>query len=215
MMGRSIGSLGRQRDPLDLEFDYFGQTVRIHPHATDAVELEFLQAGRDIDMSALDGVDLSQVDAMAAADQARLVRAMGQATAAAYRAVLDALRRLIHPDDWDTYWRLGMENGQQIRDRMSDIKAITTAVVESTTDFPTGRPAASPTGPETTPPASTADSPSPAPASDLEVAMALERGRPDIQEFYLMQVEDKERAERDARERTARDQRQLAAAGLG
>lgn len=213
-MGRSIGSLGRQRDPLDLEFDYFGSTLRVHPHATDGVELEFLEAGRDIDTSAFDGVDLAQVDSLTPADQAKLVRAMGQATAAAYSTVLNALRRLIHPDDWDTYWRLGMEHGQQIRDRMADIKVITTAVVEETTDFPTGRPAASPTGPGGTPAASTGGSRSAAPASELEMALAMERGRPDLQEFYVMQAEDKDRAAQEDREKAARDQRQLAAAGL-
>ncbi|MET8908389.1 hypothetical protein [Micromonospora sp. NPDC004551] len=216
-MGRNIGTLGRQRDPLDLEFTYFGSTIRVHPQATDAVELEFLQAGRELDMSALEGVDLAKVDALDPEQQVKLARVMGQAVAATYRVLEGALRQLIHPDDWARYWRLGMENGQQIRDRMADVKAITAAVVEATTDFPTGPPSASPPGPATTPPASGDALPSPVTAprgSDLERALALERGRPDIQEFFVMQAEAEERERREARDREARDQEKLAAAGL-
>lgn len=211
-MGRSIGTLGRQREPLDLEFTYFGKVIRVHPCATDAVELEFLKAGEDIDYSALEGVDLSKVDALDSAKMAAAVQVMSQALRAGLLAVVDALKQLIHPDDWETYWRLGMEHGQQVRDRMADMRAITTAVVETTTDFPTGRRAGSPPGPGATPPASTAGS-SPAPASDLEVSLALERGRPDIQEFYVMQAEDRERAERERSERATKDEAKLVAAG--
>jgi hypothetical protein len=215
-MGRNIGKLGRQRDPLDLEFTYFGSTIRVHPQATDAVELEFLQAGRDIDMEALEGVDLSKVDAVDPEKLQRAVRAMGQAVAAGMRALDTALRQLVHPDDFERYWRVGMANGQQITDRMADVKAITEAVVVATTDFPTGLQSGSPAGPATTPPGSEGASPSAAarPATDLEKALALERGRPDIQEFYLMLAEEREQRARETREEAARDRRKLADAGL-
>jgi hypothetical protein len=214
-MGRHIGTLGRQREPLDLEFGYFGATIRVHPQATDAVELEFLRAADDVDMSALDGVDMSTVDAVDPERLQAALRALGRAQRAAHQAVLDALHQLIHPDDFAAYWRLGMEHGQQIRDRMADVRAITTAVVEATTDFPTGRPAGSQPGPATTPPGSGDASLSPAaPASDLDVALALERGRPDLQEFYVMQAEEREQAEREAREKAAKDRAKLATAGL-
>lgn len=215
-MGRNIGTLGKARDPLDLEFTYFGSTIRVHPQATDAVELEFLQAGRDIDMSALEGVDLSKVDAVEPEKLQAALRAMSQAVQAGMRAVDTALRRLVHPDDFALYWRLGMEHGQQIRDRMSDVKFISDAVVEATTDFPHGLRAGSPVGPATTPPGSGDASPSPAgpPPTDLERALALERGRPDIQEFYLMQAEDAERARNETRDQEARDRRKLAEAGM-
>ncbi len=215
-MGRNIGTLGKARDPLDLEFTYFGSVIRVHPQATDAVELEFLQAGRDIDMSALEGVDLSKVDAVEPEKLQAAIRAMGQAVAAGMLAVDTALRQLIHPEDFARYWRLGMEHGQQIRDRMADVKAITDAVVEATTDFPRGPRAGSPAGPATTGPGSGDGSPSPAgpPATELEQALALERGRPDIQEFYLMLAEDRENREREAREQAAKDREKLAAAGM-
>lgn len=215
-MGRNIGTLGRDRDPLDLEFTYFGSTIRVHPQATDAVELEFLSAGRDIDMSALEGVDLSKVDAVDPEKLQAATLAMGKAVAATLGALDGALRQLIHPDDFARYWRLGMEHGQQIRDRMADVKAITDAVVEATTDFPRGPRGASSPGPAGTPPASEAGSPLAAglPATDLEKALALERGRPDIQEFYLMLAEERERADREAKDQVAKDQQKLEAAGL-
>lgn len=221
-MGRNIGTLGRQRDPLDLEFTYFGSTIRVHPQASDAVELEFLQAGRDVDMSALEGVDLSKVDAVEPEKLQRAIHAMGQAVAAGMRALDTALRQLVHPEDFALYWRLGMEHGQQIRDRMADVKRITEAVIEATTDFPTGPRSASPTGPVPTPPASEAVSPS-APLveglteqenRELQQSLALERGRPDIQEFYLMTAEHTARTRREAAELAAKDRAKLAAAGL-
>lgn len=213
-MGRNIGTLGRAREALDLEFGYFGSTIRIHPQASDAVELEFLRAAEEIDISALQGVDLAQVEAMGVDEQAQVLRTLSQATRAAHQAMLTALRQLIHPDDWDTYWRLAREHGQQTRDLMADVRAITAAVVEATTDFRTGRRSASPAGPGATPPGSGAASSSPAqPGSDLDMALALERGRPDIQEFFVMEQESRDRADREARERAERDQAQLVAAG--
>lgn len=215
-MGRNIGTLGQSREPLDLEFTYFGQVIRVHPHASDSVELEFLRAAKDVDVSALEGIDLSKVDALDAQAQAKLAQTMGRAAYASYKALIAALRQLIQPDDWDTYWRLGQEHGQQLRDRMADVKAITVAVVEATTDFRTGQPSGSPAGRVSTQPGSGDVSPSPAgPSTNLERALILERGRPDIQEFFVMQAEDRERAAREAREREARDRAKLAAAGIG
>ncbi|MEV7264711.1 hypothetical protein AB0N38_14275 [Micromonospora aurantiaca] len=213
-MGRSIGTLGRSRERLDLEFRYFDAVIRVHPAATDAVELEFLEAARGVDVAALEGIDTSDVASLTPDKAAEVARVMGRAVYASYRALLESLHRLIHPDDWETYWRVGMEHGQTVTDRMRDMKAITRAVTEATTDFPTGQRSASPGGPATTPPGSADGSPSPAPASDLERALALERGRPDIQEFYLMQAEAEERQRREALQREKRDREKLAAAGL-
>jgi hypothetical protein len=215
-MAKNIGSLGRRREPVDLEFDYFGHTVRVNPQASDAVEVEFLEAGRDVDVEALQDLDLAAIEAMDPAEQAKLVRTMDKVVRSGYLALMSSLRQLVHPDDWDTYWKVGADNSQQLRDRMADVKAITQAVVEATTDFPGGRRSGSPAGPATTPPSSAAVSPSPAPrqASDLEISLALERGRPDIQEFYVMEAELREQQAREEREQAAKDRRKLAAAGL-
>lgn len=213
-MGRNIGTLGQDREPLDLEFTYFGATIRVHPYATDAVEIEFLDAGRDLDLSELEDVDLSKVDALEPAQKAKLASTLGEVAAAGARALSDALRKLVHPDDWATYWRLGMEHGQQVRDRMADIKRITSAVVEATTDFPSGRPSGLPSGRAATPPGSAAGSSSPGMhPSDLEIALALERGRPDLQEFYLMEQEYRDQQALQERSQERRDHEKLVAAG--
>lgn len=207
-----MGTLGTPREPLDIEFTYFDATVRVHPYATDGVEIEFLEAGRNIDMSALEGVDLSHTEDLSPEQMISIAATMGKVVEAGYRSLIDALRALIHPDDFEKYWRLGQENGQLVKDRMTDIRAITRWVVAASTGFPTGRPGGSTAGPTPTGPGSSAGSSSP--GTDLRKALALERGRPDIQEFYVMQAEDADRRAREEREQAAADQRKLAAAGL-
>lgn len=230
-MGRNIGTLGQQRPELDLEFTYFDATIRVHPHATDAVEIEFLEAGKDIDLSELENLDMAKIEAMSVEDQGKLLATFSKAQVAGHKALMTALRRLIHPEDFPTYWQLASDHGQRIRDLMADIQALTQAVVESATDFPTPRRFASPPGPATTRAVSEVSLPSadvpalppqldPPPASpvregtDLERALALERGRPDIQEFYIMLAEERQNAVREQQEREARDRAKLAAAGL-
>lgn len=214
-MARSIGSLGRKREALDLEFDYFGETLRVHPHATDEVELDFLEAGRDIDVEALRGLDEQSLNGMDTEEQLRLLGELSKAQRVGYLAVRDALRKLVHPDDFERYWRLGTENGQMVRDRMRDIKSLTEAIVEESTDFPTGRQSGSPDGPSTTPPSSEVVSYSQTRGgSDFERALALERERPDIQEFFVMQREYELNEAAEARQRKARDEQKLTEAGL-
>lgn len=214
-MGKSIGSLGREREPLDLEFEYFGKTLRVHPFASDDVEVEFIDAGRDIDVDSLMSMDLTKFDNLDEAEQTRLLGEIGKAQRAGYVALMRSLRRLIHPDDFETYWKLGAEHGQQVIDRMRDVRAISSAVVEAVTDFPTGQPSDSPPGPATTPPSSEVVSYSQTRgASDFDRAMALERGRPDLQEFFVMEKEYQEAAAREAREAAERDRQRLADADL-
>jgi hypothetical protein len=180
-MGKSIGSLGTKRGPVDLEFDYFGSTIRVHPQASDTVELEFLDVGRDIDLELLQDKSLEELDD----DQRWAVLAeMGRAIRGGYLLVKDSLQQLIHPEDWPTYWKLARENGQQIRDLMSDLKYITAKVVEAETGFPTRLPSGSAGGPVTMPPKSAADS-----SSDPDKALAVLRGRPDLQEFVVARQE--------------------------
>lgn len=214
-MAKSIGTLGRARPPLDLEFSYFDQTIRVHPQATDSVEIEFLEAGRDIDMDELAAIDFNKIEEMSEEDRLRLIRTMGKAQQAGYHAMMASLRRLIHPDDFKTYWDVGVLHGQTVRDRMADIRSLTAAVAEATTDFPTGRPSDSPPGPSPTPPSSAAVSPSPdAHPEDLRVAMALERGRPDLQEFYVMVAEQRQQEQEAVRLAAERDARKLREAGI-
>lgn len=217
-VGRSIGRLGSDRAPLDLEFTYFEDaTIRVHPYASDQVEVEFMQASDSIDWEEIRSVDLTKVDSMGPDDQVRLIVTLTKAQQAGLKALMASLRQLVHPDDFERYWELGRAHGQQVRDRMADVRAITDAVLAETADFPTGRPGDSPPGPSPTPASSAAGSPSPVEwlPRDTERALALERGRPDIQEFFVMEMETRQAAERERKEAEARDHERLSAAGLG
>jgi hypothetical protein len=184
----SLGSLGRRKQPVDLDFDWFGHTIRVAPTASDLVEIEFLGQASLIDLEA---VDLNaQLDAQALAK-------MGAAAAAASNVAIGSVKKLIHPDDWATFWKAAVDNGQDLADLMEVQKAISAAVTEARSGFPTGRPSDSSDGPATTPESSAADSSSPAaptrslPAglSDADQTLAMLRGRPDLQEFVVMQEE--------------------------
>jgi hypothetical protein len=183
-MGRNIGELGTRRAPLDLDFTYFGATIRLHPQASDTVELEFLEVGKGIDLEALRGADLAELDE---AEASQTLSALGRAMMQAHRLIKDSLRQVIHPEDFDTYWKLARDNGQQIRDLMADLKRITASVVEAETGFPTTPPSASQPGPEATPARSADGSSSEVEAalSDPRMALRLLRGRPDLQEFVV------------------------------
>jgi hypothetical protein len=211
-VGRNIGALGHARAPIDLEFTYFGVTVRVHPQATDAVEVEFLQASQEIDMDELAAIDFDKIESMEEEARMALIRKLGRVQQAGYKALMSSLRRLIHPDDFDAYWKVGMENGQQVRDRMADIRAITSAVAEAVTDFPTGQRSGSPVTPEPTRASSEAGSSSH--PSELTTALALERGRPDLQEFYVMVAEQQAAMDQEAKDREAKDREKLRAAGV-
>lgn len=104
----SIGTLGTLRDAVDLDFEYFGLVIRVNPDTTDLNMWEFLESAAEIDES----------------NAAQSIRAIGT-----------YLRDLIHPDDWDTFWRASKANRQQLPDLMQTARAITEAVA----GFPTGQ----------------------------------------------------------------------------
>ncbi|AGL19497.1 hypothetical protein [Actinoplanes sp. N902-109] len=197
-MARNIGTLGTPRTPVDLEFTYFGATIRVHPQASDAVELDFLDAGRHVQVDQLRDIDLATLDE----EQTRAaVSTLSQAVLAAHRLIKDSLRAIIHPDDFELYWKLARDNGQHIRDLMADLKSVTAAIVEAETGFPTTPPAGSPPGPDSELVKSAGGSSSAAaPASsDADKALVLLSGRPDLQEFVVLQEEtDQARQEQTA-----------------
>jgi hypothetical protein len=101
---------------------------------------------------------------------------------------------------------------------MADIKAITGWVIDATTGFPTQPPSDSDGGQSTTLPSSEDDSHSPvqqsAEVQDWQAAMALNRGRPDLQEFFLIEEEHRQMVVREEQQQAARDQAKLRQAGL-
>lgn len=111
-----LGSLGRARDPIDAEFDYFGHTIRVHPDASDLVFADFMDQARSIAGKDLEEINLAGMDTVA-----------------------DLLRKQVHPDDWDTLWRVAKENRQSVVDLMQTARSI----VEAVSGFPTGQPSVS------------------------------------------------------------------------
>jgi len=153
----SIGSLGTIRDALDLDFEYFGVVVRVNPDLTDLNQIEFLENASSI-------------------DESNATRGM--------LAIGTYLRDLVHPDDWDVFWRASKANRQQLDDLMQTAHAI----VEAVSGFPTGRLSGSSAGQSTTKPRSGAGTSSARRAgrrqaaieADTRAALSMVEGRPDL-----------------------------------
>lgn len=105
----SLGSLGRDRPPADVTFDWFGTEIRCHPDVSDMAIVEFMAvAGK---------VDAESPEAMS--------------------AVVEFLRECIHPDDFDAYWSIGKAHRQGIEDHMRVVMALMD-VVAGGEERPTG-----------------------------------------------------------------------------
>lgn len=96
----SLGSLGTERPPVDLSFDWFGTTIRCHPDLSDSAIVDFMDEAADIDEES--------------PEAAKFTRRY--------------LATIIHPDDFDTYWRIGREHRQRISDHLEVSKAVIEAV---------------------------------------------------------------------------------------
>jgi hypothetical protein len=168
-----IGSFGVERPPIDMDFDYFGTTIRVHPDASDTVLTDFMLAASDM--------ELPDIDPAASMDAGTL-RAATAATVKAQRMVTDFLRALIHPDDWEAFNFLALKHRQQ----QINLMEVGKSIIEAVSRFPTGLPSDSRGGRTSTPPNSTDGSSSPEaltpPRSpeDTDTVRALEmlRGQP-------------------------------------
>ena len=168
MTTRHLGSLGTVRAVTEeVTFDYFGQTIRANPAASDLAFMEFLEASEGID------VDEENPAARAKAEMESV------------KILMTYLREQIHPQDWPVFWNTAKARGQTTMDLMLLSQAITEAV----SNFPIGRPADSSGGPQKTPQKSTADSSSLGKtrrsSSDSRAALTLLQGRPDLQQVVL------------------------------
>ena len=167
MATRSIGSLGTQKDPVDLNFEYFGLVVRVHPDVSDLELVEFMMAAADID-------ETDEVKGMVALSR--------------------YLHGLVHPEDWDGFWRAAKGNRQTLTDLMGTAQAIISAV----SGFPTGQPSDSAPGRPSTRRKSKAASSSqprrPRQDSDTGRALQLLEGRPDLKVIVADAYEAREAA---------------------
>lgn len=193
----SIGSLGRKKPAIELDFDYFGESIRVNPHASNLVEIDFLRvaSGIDLDDIALDA-ELTDEDIakLPPQTQARIAKA-GLSNV---DIIIASVRKLIHADDWDRFWATAIANGQDLEDLLEVQKAVTAAVAEAVAGFPTGPSSDSSDGSASTAPRSVAAAPSPTPAppssSAADEALVMLRGRPDLQEFVVMHEEARAKA---------------------
>lgn len=117
----SLGNLGQARPPVEETFGWFGQTIRVHPDLTDAALIDFASDYEDIQDSPT----------------------LEQKGRAALQLVKAWLRDVIHPDDFDLFWKTGRANRQSTED-FTDVGV---KLVEQVTGRPTQRPSDSSDGP--------------------------------------------------------------------
>jgi hypothetical protein len=130
----SLGNLGTARPPVDLDFGWFGATIRVNPRASDLSLTEFMSVAEGITMPDLDDFDEDNPTQAQLQQMASAMNAMASVT----KALQKFMREQIHPQDWDEFWRLARENGQQNSDLLAVSKALSAKVAEHATGFPTG-----------------------------------------------------------------------------
>jgi hypothetical protein len=153
-MAMSLGSFGVENDEVVLDdpdtFDWFGETIRVTPEVNEVELIDFMDSARNIEAQGFAGL----------------------------AALKDAFVMMLHPDDFDTFWRLAKEKRQTSAQLAEVFKVLLTG---STGDRPIQPPSDSSVGRQATPANSPAVSSSP--ASDGIVA-GRPAGRPDIQMIY-------------------------------
>lgn len=142
---------------IDLEFTWYGTAIRVHPLASVLDLMEFMAVAGELD----------------------------ERDPALIPPLVRLLKAYVHPQDYQTFWRLSRANHAKPETFMGIVKAITEFVAER----PTERPAASTAGPPSTPETSTPGLSS----QDFEAISGPLAGRPDLGLFVVA------RAEHDAR----------------
>lgn len=120
-MSRSLGDLSGDRVERDIEFGYFGATFRVHPQASDLDLVEFM-------------LDAQEVEAQ---DEVASILALGR-----------YLKRIIHPDDFNEFWKTAKDNGQGL----TEIVLLGQRIEAAVAGFPTGQPGDSSPGQQSTKP---------------------------------------------------------------
>lgn len=111
-----IGDFGTPAEARDVDtFGYFGVDIRVNPTFTDADLADFMEMAGDV-------------------DETNVAASMG--------ALKQMLRDCIHPEDFDRFWALAKENGQDLEKRMQ----VAYQVIEAVSERPTTSPAGSPGG---------------------------------------------------------------------
>lgn len=138
---------GTVRPEIKLAFPYFGEVVRVHPHASDIGWTEFIETMR-------------QLPADAPLDEGWVMD-----------ETMAYVRGQIHPDDWDMFWKVAKANHQN----SMDLVILAKDIVEQVAGFPTGQPADSTDGQPLTGHLSKGGSQRPARPSKKDRRMAAQR----------------------------------------
>lgn len=109
MAHHSLGELGKPREPVDMDFLWFGETIRVAPTAGDRELLDFLERAAQIDAS-------DEVSSMVIVKQFLLSQ--------------------VHGEDWARFMQVSKENNQQFVDFLQLAKDIVTAVSKFPTGRP-------------------------------------------------------------------------------
>lgn len=164
----SIGRFGTTHAKIEHEFEFFDLTIRVNPSCSQAAMVEFLAAAGEVEQ----------------ADEVR-----------GAQVIMMFMRQIVHPDDFDAFWSKAKLERQ---DPEKDLMPIGHAVMEAISDFPTGQPSGSAGGSTSTGPRFVVDAPLPElPTPNLKAgstgaqALAMLRGRPDLQEFIVQAGEQK------------------------
>lgn len=163
----SIGKFGRRYAKVDLTFEFLDEEFRANPSASKVALVEFMSSAAEVAIN----------------DEVK-----------GAKLIMQLLHEVVHPDDFDRFWALAKAERQ---DPVQDLMPLCQAVLEAVTGFPTGPSGGSSAGPTPTPQRFEVDLPSepvPAPsipsgATAADKALAMLRGRPDLQEFVVKQEE--------------------------
>lgn len=115
-MAQSLGNFGTPRDEVEADFNYFGLVVRVHPDMSDLVMVDFME---------------------------RLGKIDEEDVAAGMHALSQLLTSVVHPDDFETFWRTAKANRQTLQ----DIMEVAALVIQAAADRPTVQPSDSSGGP--------------------------------------------------------------------
>ncbi|HEX6498695.1 MAG TPA: hypothetical protein VF054_06640 [Micromonosporaceae bacterium] len=115
-MGRHLGSFGKTKPDADDTFDYFGTEVRVNPKVSSTLLLDVMNKAATIDENSPEAVI----------------------------ATMDFFRKIIHPDDFDAFWQLALDNRQNVEDLIEVSQLLLAAMADRPTTPPSdsspGRP---------------------------------------------------------------------------
>lgn len=149
-MGIHLGDMGQVHEDLDISFGWFGATVRAHPKLSSSIQVEYMEKASKVDENSPEALSF----------------------------VKNYLRSYIHPDDFETFWTLALENRQEV----PDLQRLQKALMEAAMGRPTGPASDSSTSTAT-------EKPSTPDGLHSRVMSSLD-GRPDLQNCVQKAISD-------------------------